>query len=328
MASAPMTSDVGPYIGRFAPSPTGPLHFGSLVAAIGSYLDARHVGGQWLVRIDDLDLPRCVPGAAESILTTLVRFGLEWDGAIVHQSKRQDAYHAAFEQLRSIGSLFPCACTRREIADSTIAPDGSRIYPGTCRNGLPPGRVARAWRVRVGASVSVFDDRIQGLQRECLADDAGDFVILRADGQFAYQLAVIVDDAEAGVTDVVRGADLLNSTGRQLHLQQMLGIQPPRYAHLPVVMNAAGEKLSKQTHARPIDESDPCSAWMAALRFLGQNPPCALETAGLARIRDWAVQNWRITDIPARIHSSAGTVESHQPDSGVPSSENPSGRQT
>ncbi len=316
------------YIGRFAPSPTGPLHFGSLVAAIGSYLDARHVGGRWLLRIEDLDRPRCVPGATESIMTTLAHFGLDWDGDIVTQSQREEAYRAAFEHLQANAEVFPCACSRREIADSAIAPDGSRIYPGTCRNGLPQGRTARAWRVRVDDAIVVFEDRVQGPQRECLGDEVGDFVVFRADGQYAYQLAVIVDDAAAGVTDVVRGADLLNSTGRQLHLQRLLGITPPRYAHLPVVVNAAGEKLSKQTLAAAVDPLDPGAAWLAALRFLGQNPPDELETATLATIRDWAVRHWNIAAIPARIHSQASPFVPHTPTAGVPATNDDPRRQT
>ncbi|AYH42549.1 tRNA glutamyl-Q(34) synthetase GluQRS [Azoarcus sp. DN11] len=293
-----------PYIGRFAPSPTGPLHFGSLVAAVGSYLEARARRGLWLLRIEDVDAPRNVPGAADGIIATLARFGFEWDGDIVWQSRRLDAYRAAFEQLRLAGQVFPCACTRREMADSALARDGSRIYPGTCRNGLPPGRTPHAWRVRAEGTV-VFDDRVQGWQEEGLARDVGDYVVLRGDGQFAYQIAVVVDDAAAGVTDIVRGADLLGSTGRQIHLQQRLHLPTPGYAHLPVVVNAAGEKLSKQTLAAPIDGLQPPAALAAALEFLGQRPPTGLEKGSPAELWAWAIAHWALACVPRRGQATA-----------------------
>ncbi|MDR2031166.1 MAG: tRNA glutamyl-Q(34) synthetase GluQRS, partial [Azoarcus sp.] len=246
-----MTTDVSPpaCAGRFAPSPSGPLHFGSLVAALGSALEARRRSGRWLLRIEDIDTPRVVPGAAAAILATLERFGFEWDGEIMWQSRRIGAYTAALERLEAGGHVFPCACTRREMAeipDSALARDGARRYPGTCRHGLPPGRALRVWRVKAEGAIR-FDDAIQGAQEEDLARDVGDYVIFRADGRFAYQLAVVVDDAAQGVTHVVRGADLLGSTGRQIQLQRLLGLRVPAYAHLPVATNAAGEKLSKQT---------------------------------------------------------------------------------
>ncbi len=287
------------YVGRFAPSPTGPLHFGSLVAAVASYLDARASGGLWLLRIEDVDAPRTVPGAAEGILATLARFGFEWDGVPVWQCGRDEAYAAALERLAAAGHVFPCACTRREIADSALARDGAHIYPGTCRDGLPPGRDARAWRVRVAGSVVSFDDAVQGPQHEDLAVEVGDFVVRRADGLFAYQLAVVVDDAEAGVSHVVRGADLLDSTGRQIHLQRLLGAPVPRYAHVPVVINAAGEKLSKQTLAAAVDTVPPEAALLAALAFLGQNPPDELAGAPLAELWRWAIANWSLARVPA-----------------------------
>lgn len=296
-----------PYVGRFAPSPTGPLHFGSLVAAIGSFLDARSRAGRWLLRIEDIDSPRTVPGAADGILKTLERFGLAWDDAVVWQSARQHLYLDAFDRLKAAGHVFPCACTRREIADSALARDGARIYPGTCRDGLPPGRTAHAWRVRVAGRIA-FDDRIQGHQEEDLATEVGDFVVLRGDGQFAYQLAVVVDDAAAGVTDVVRGADLLGSTGRQIHLQHLLGHPTPTYAHLPVVVNAAGEKLSKQTLALPVDELGAGDGWFAALEFLGQDPPEALRGAGLTDVRQWAVEHWSTDIIPRKAAGTAGKM--------------------
>lgn len=290
----------GCVVGRFAPSPSGPLHFGSMVAALGSSLSARAAGGRWLLRIEDVDTPRIVPGAAEGILRTLEQFGFEWDGPVVWQSRRTDAYRAAFEALRAAERVFPCACTRREIADSALARDGTRRYPGTCRDGLAPGREARAWRLRVEPGEVSFDDAVQGPIREDVAADVGDFVLLRADGLFAYQLAVVVDDAEAGVTEVVRGADLLDSTGRQILLQRLLGHPQPRYAHLPVASNAAGEKLSKQTLARAVEGADPARVLVDALDFLGQEPPAGLAEAGLAAVWAWARQHWSMARVPRR----------------------------
>jgi glutamyl-Q tRNA(Asp) synthetase len=256
--------------GRFAPSPTGPLHFGSLVAALASWLDARAANGRWLVRMEDLDRPRVQPGAAEEILRALERLGLKWDGEVEYQSRRAALYQAALEQIRA--HSYWCCCTRREIADSSLglASDGAAIYPGTCRRGLPPGKPPRALRLRVDASTIGFVDRVQGRREQVLSRDVGDFVLYRADGQFAYQLAVVVDDAAQGVTDVVRGADLMDSTARQIFLQRLLGLPTPRYLHVPVAVNAAGEKLSKQTGAEPLDLSRPEQELRRALAFLGQ----------------------------------------------------------
>lgn len=292
------------YIGRFAPSPSGPLHFGSLVAALGSYLEARSNDGRWLLRIEDVDTPRTVPGAAQAILATLARFGFEWDGEVVWQSRHSAAYAAALEHLKAAGHVFPCACTRREMADSTLARDGSRRYPGTCRDGLPAGRSARAWRVRAEGVIR-FDDAIQGAQQEDLARDVGDYVVLRADGLYAYQLAVVVDDAAAGITHIVRGADLLGSTARQIHLQDLLGAPVPAYAHLPVATNAAAEKLSKQTLARAIDAHPPAVALVAALAFLGQHPPPDLGRAPLAEVWSWARTHWQLNRVPRLPHAIA-----------------------
>ena len=293
------TSPDGPrYRGRFAPSPTGPLHFGSLVAALGSCLEARAAGGEWLLRLEDLDEPRCVAGAGEDILRTLEALGFAWDGEIAWQSRRTPRYRAVLERLRLAGAVFPCGCSRREIADSGLAPDGARRYPGTCRLGLPPGRVARAWRVRVEPGTECFDDLLQGRVCQDLAAEVGDFVVLRADGCFAYQLAVVVDDAEQGITHVVRGADLLDSTPRQRHLQRLLGYAHPEYLHLPAAVNAAGEKLSKQTRARPIDPRRPQPALCAALDFLGQRPPPGLVETDLSELWRWAEENWRRGQLP------------------------------
>lgn len=286
--------------GRFAPSPTGPLHFGSLVAALGSFLDARAARGRWLVRIEDVDRPRCVPGAAEAILNTLGACGMTWDGEVLHQSRRRDAYVAALTRLRATNRLYPCACSRREIADSALAADGARRYPGTCRTGLQPGREARAWRLRVDAGRIEFDDRLLGPNGQDVEREVGDFVLYRADGLFAYQLAVVVDDAQQGVTDVVRGADLLDSTPRQILLQRCLDLPTPRYLHLPVAVNARGEKLSKQTRARPVEVLGHGAALVAALRFLGLAPHADVAAAPPERLLDWAVANWKLEVVPAR----------------------------
>ena len=246
------------YRGRFAPSPTGPLHAGSLVAALASWLDARAHDGQWLVRIDDLDKPRTIPGAAQAILEALKAHGLEGDGAVVFQSTRHAAYQATFERLRASGLVYACACTRREIADSVANPNArgrQAIYPGTCRDGLRPGRMPRAWRVKVDQARIAFEDRACGQIAHDLSHSTGDFVLLRADGQWAYQLAVVADDADAGVTHIVRGADLLESTPRQIYLARQLGLPQAAYLHVPVVANQAGDKLSKQSGAMPLDLS-------------------------------------------------------------------------
>jgi glutamyl-Q tRNA(Asp) synthetase len=286
------------YRGRFAPSPTGPLHFGSLIAAAGSFLEARTRGGEWLVRMEDLDPPRVAPGAADDILHTLRACGMEWDGTVVYQSARSDAYHAALHQLRQKGVVYPCACSRREIADSAVAGVEGPVYPGTCRRGLPPGRSARALRVDTRGTRIEFEDALQGPVRHELEEESGDFVLYRADDVYAYQLAVAVDDAEQGITDIVRGADLLASTPRQVYLQELLGLPRPRYAHLPVAVNAAGEKLSKQTHAAPVDAGKPLPALVSVLAFLGQQPPRELERGTVRSLWDWALKHWRLDRVP------------------------------
>ena len=286
------------YRGRFAPSPTGPLHFGSLVAAAGSYLEARSHGGDWLVRIDDLDPPRVVAGAADDILRTLAACGMEWDGPVVRQSVRHDAYHRAMHELSAQGLVYPCSCSRREIADSALPGLEGYVYPGTCRSGLHAGRQARAWRVRTGGASVAFEDDVQGRIAQDLERDSGDFVLYRADGVYAYQLAAAVDDAEQGITHVVRGADLLVSTPRQIHLQRLLGLPTARYAHLPVAVNADGEKLSKQTHAASIDPGNPLPSLAAALTFLGHRPPAGTLTAGSGALWKWALENWKLKRVP------------------------------
>lgn len=298
MAGSPSSASHARYRGRFAPSPTGPLHFGSLIAALGSYLEARARAGEWLVRIEDLDTPRAVPGATGEILRALEACGMHWDGTIVYQSARTDAYHAAVHALRQRGMVYPCACSRREIADSALAGIEGPVYQGSCRAGLPNDRKARALRIRTDGAHIEFTDLLQGTILQDVTARVGDFVLYRADRVYAYQLAVVVDDAEQGITDIVRGADLLDSTPRQIHIQQLLGLPRPRYLHLPVAVNAAGEKLSKQTRAAPVDCERPAAALVDALRFLGQDPPEHLRAAGAGEVLDWALENWRIERVP------------------------------
>lgn len=247
------------YRGRFAPSPTGPLHMGSLVAAMASYLDAKAHHGQWIVRIEDLDFDRNVVGADQHILASLQRCGMQADETIEWQSHRTHLYQAALDKLGPF--VFPCACSRKEIADSRLRAglQDSQIYPGTCRNGLAPDRIARSFRLRVPdgeEAVIQFSDRLLGPQSQDLSSEVGDFVLKRADGFWAYQLAVVVDDAAQGITDIVRGEDLLDSTARQVYLQSLLGLPQARYLHVPVVLNEMGEKLSKQTGALAFDRGD------------------------------------------------------------------------
>ena len=291
-----MTQDLS-YRGRFAPSPTGPLHFGSLVAAVGSYLEAKSKGGEWLLRIEDLDKPREMSGAADAILRVLDAFGFAWDGPVVYQSRRQALYRDALEELRRQGVVYHCGCTRREVADSSFnGPDGL-VYPGTCRSGLPPERVPRAMRLIVAGDVS-FIDCVQGEIHQVLEQDVGDFVLYRADYVYAYQLAVVVDDAEQGVTEVVRGSDLLLSTPRQIYLQRLLGLREPSYLHLPVALNEHGEKLSKQTLASPVDANAAVPVLCQVLDFLGQQPPLELRQGGLNEVWDWALKHWNAKRIP------------------------------
>ena len=286
------------YRGRFAPSPTGPLHFGSLVAAVGSYLDAKAHGGVWLVRMDDLDLSRTVPGAADLILRSLESLGMAWDEPVVYQSKRSAAYEAALKVLKKRKLIYPCACSRREIADSAVGGLDGPIYSGTCRKGLLAGRAARADRVITDNTRIELKDVIQGKIVHSLERQVGDFVVKRADGYYAYQLAAVVDDAAQGITDVVRGADLLDSTTRQIYLQQMLGYTTPRYAHLPVAVNVLGEKLSKQTLAAPIVASDLLATLNAALAFLGQDTITDADPKKIADFWKRAIAGWDLVRVP------------------------------
>jgi glutamyl-Q tRNA(Asp) synthetase len=299
----------GCYVGRFAPSPTGPLHAGSLVAALASWLDARAQRGHWLVRIEDVDSPRCRPGMAEIILAQLAHCGLHPEAPPLWQSSRGDAYQAALDRLVAEGWAYGCACTRREIeaalidSGTAVGSDAERVYPGTCRDGVAPGRIARATRVRcqraqtpcamaevpAASSEISWTDRRLGVQRQDLAREVGDFVVHRADGLWAYQLAVVVDDAAQGVTDIVRGEDLADNTARQIHLQTLLGLPTPRYLHLPLVLGADSRKLSKQNGAKALVLDEPLIEMRAAAAVLG------LPVIAGTQVEDWlteAVAAW------------------------------------
>lgn len=278
------------YVGRFAPSPTGRLHFGSLVAAVGSYLQARHYQGRWLLRIEDLDPPRQVAGSVEAILRDLHEYGMQPDETPIYQSDRDPAYLAALQRLLNDGLAFPCACSRKQLRDQAI-------YPGTCRDGMADGRKGRSVRLRVDPVTVCFNDRIQGARRQALAGEVGDFIIRRGDGLFAYQLAVVVDDAWQGITEVVRGADLIDSTPRQIYLFRRLGLPEPAFAHLPVVTDDNGRKLSKRDGDDPLDRLDPAQNLRLALVTLGHPPPSGLNR--LEALWSWALAHWSPARVPA-----------------------------
>jgi glutamyl-Q tRNA(Asp) synthetase len=285
------------YRGRFAPSPSGPLHFGSLVTALGSYLDARIQQGTWLVRMEDLDQTREMQGAADDILRTLDNFGFQWDGAIIYQSRRTEAYQAALERLLQEDLAYVCGCTRKEIKAAAREGTDAVIYPGTCSRGLPAGRTGRAIRLRSLNRKINHLDQVLGPLEQALARDVGDFVIRRADGYHAYQLAVVVDDAWQGINQIVRGADLWFSTPRQIHLQSLLGLPHPGYAHLPLVVDTTGRKLSKQQGDAPVDRRDPLSALLRALAHLDQPLPPE-RPASLDDFWQWAIDNWSLARVP------------------------------
>ncbi len=290
-----------PYRGRFAPSPSGPLHFGSLIAAVGSFLEARTRGGEWLVRIEDLDPPRERPGAADGILATLERFELHWDGPVLRQSTRTAAYEAALERLAASGALRPCLCSRAQLAalpeNRGHAAGEELFHPAQCIAPAPGPTDTPAWRLRVPDREIEFMDRVQGLQCSNVARTVGDFVLKRRDGLFAYQLAVVVDDAFQGITDIVRGADLLSSTARQLVLQRALRLPSVTYMHLPIAVGTAGIKLSKSEDAPALSRSSPAAQLVAALELLRQAPPAGLARAPLAQVWQWAISHWQ----PARL---------------------------
>jgi len=284
------------YRGRFAPSPTGPLHFGSLVAATASYLDARRAGGEWLLRIEDLDPPREVPGSADQIVATLDALGFRWNESIVRQSERDCAYQAALDQLIDADLAFPCSCSRTELQAAQPPgrePSDELYYPGWCSNGVRSPDRPLAIRFRVAPGTIAFADRLQGLQTSELARDTGDFIIRRRDRPFAYQLAVVVDDAAQNITHVVRGADLLGSTARQIALQSALGLTTPMYAHLPLAIDANGIKLSKSTGAAAVDVQQPTHELWRTLQFLKQGPPPGLRRGPVAPLWEWAIEHWQ-----------------------------------
>lgn len=293
---------VVPYRGRFAPSPTGPLHFGSLLAAFGSWLLARRAGGEWLVRIEDLDPPREVPGAAEAQLTALAGFGLVSDRPPVRQSERHDLYRAALDRLLAAGAAFPCSCSRSGLA-------ARDCIHRACVATIPRAHPAYRLRVADGTTVA-FDDALQGRVEQDLGREVGDFVLLRADGCWAYQLAVVVDDADQGITDVVRGADLLDSTPRQILLQRTLGLPTPRYLHLPLVLDAQGRKLSKSDAALPVDPADPLPALRLCWSLLGQEPTAVRDARSVAAMLQRTQECFVPAAMPARLnfHPPASTT--------------------
>lgn len=279
-----------PVIGRFAPSPTGDLHFGSLVSAVGSYLEAKSAGGKWLIRVEDIDPPREIPGSANRIIADLESMGMFADQPVLYQSTRLHAYQQALNELLDKGLAYHCGCSRKDLP-------ASGIYPGTCRNGLPEGRPPRAVRFKVGDHSYKFFDKLQGQVTDSPANIRGDFVVRRADGLFAYQLAVVIDDSFQGITQVVRGTDLLDSTSGQIALQKALGLTTPEYMHLPLAISVDGKKLSKRFRTDPLKNQDPETALKEALHFLGQNPPPGLS---LDVLWDWALTHWNSDLIPRR----------------------------
>ncbi|MCL2873148.1 MAG: tRNA glutamyl-Q(34) synthetase GluQRS [Betaproteobacteria bacterium] len=304
-----------PYRGRFAPSPTGPLHFGSLLAALASYCDAKHVGGQWLVRIEDVDGDREKPGAAEDILQTLHRYGFRWDAEAPRQSTRNARYQQALAALIADGHVYPCTCSRQRLQHAPLGASGERVYPGYCRPPLDAAisfdpHESAACRLRVPPTSRTpqplrrFTDLVQGEYVQNLASECGDFVLKRRDGFYAYHLAVVVDDIDQGITDIVRGADLLALTPRHLWLYECLGHPLPRYSHIPVAVTSAGQKLSKQTRAPTLPEN-PLPTLLAAWRFLAQSPPPPVSSP--AAFWDWAIARWNPAAIPRVISLPASS---------------------
>ena len=290
------------YRGRFAPSPTGPLHFGSLLAAVSSYAQARQQQGQWLVRIEDVDLPRCDSTSTHLILKALEVYGMHWDEDITYQSQHNEYYEAALDLLSTQNITYDCACTRKEISKNITSSSNASIYPGTCRNGIAKGKTARSIRLRTNNNNEVsFNDVVQGHFSQCLARDVGDFIIKRAGGLFAYQLAVVVDDALQNITEVVRGSDMLDSTPRQIYLQQYLNYATPDYMHIPLAAHPDGHKLSKQTMAPAIVLDDPRPTLIKALNFLGQQVPNELRDTNIETLWEWVIENWSAKNIPATL---------------------------
>jgi glutamyl-Q tRNA(Asp) synthetase len=284
----------GGYVGRFAPSPSGDLHLGSLYAAAASYLDARASGGRWLVRLEDLDTPRVVPGAATTILRTLEAFGFEWDGEVVHQSRRVEAYAAALRTLGDRGLTFECSCSRSQLADE-------ERYPGHCREKPLTAGVPTATRLRIDAAVIQFTDGIQGKFRQDVAATVGDTVLRRRDGLFAYLLAVVVDDAEQRITHVVRGADLLDNTPRQIYLQRVLRLSTPEYAHVPVLTEPDGRKLAKSSRSIHLDTGTALPQLLKVFELLNLDPPADMAAAAIPEAWGWAIGRWMRSIVPRRL---------------------------
>lgn len=295
------------YRGRFAPSPTGPLHFGSLVAALGSYLQARQQDGQWWLRIEDIDPPRETPGAADAIIATLNALGFEWD-ELIYQSQRITKYQDALDELRTRQLIYPCTCSRRELREQQTKSDATRIYPGHCRVRRFPCHERHALRILTTGVVIDFTDRLQGPQHYELEHEIGDFVLRRADGYLSYQLAVALDDADQGMTEVIRGSDLLGSTPRQIHVQRLLGLDTPAYGHLPIALGSDGQKLSKQTGASPVDPGQSLASLSRAMRFLGQPVPEEIARGTLQEFWDWAIAGWSLSRVPVEAHIPASEL--------------------
>lgn len=286
------------YRGRFAPSPTGALHFGSLITAVGSYLEAKSHNGEWLVRIENLDKPREIPAASHEILRALEILGMEWDHEVIYQDQRKDTYENVLTILNKRGLTYSCTCTRKEIADSSITGTSGQIYAGTCRNNVHNKDRPSAVRIKTDNNIIEFEDSLNGLISQKLESKTGDFILRRSDGVYAYQLAVVADDATHGITNIVRGADLLDSTPRQIYLQKLLGYSTPAYMHLPVAVNNQGKKLSKQTKSALLDISNPVKQLIEAVNFLGQEPPIELLENNVSSFWKWAIENWH----PEKIH--------------------------
>lgn len=304
--SKPVMPEISNYIGRFAPSPTGSLHFGSLLAALASFLDARANQGRWLVRMEDLDPPREIAGAAAQILRTLENFGFYWDGPVRYQSQHLDHYQLAIQQLLQQQQAYPCYCSRQQIAQRSAA-----VYDDHCRLQRPPEpNQPAAIRARVDDARIGFDDAIQGYYQQQLKAEVGDFVIRRKDGLYAYQLAVVADDAQQQVSHIVRGYDLLDSTPRQIQLQRRLQLPTPVYAHIPILVNSQGQKLSKQTYASAIDPDQPQKALFQALQLLGQQPPEDLRATSTHEMLRWGISHWQLSRVPRQPYLAESLLES------------------
>jgi len=290
-----------PYIGRYAPTPSGPLHFGSLVAAVGSYLQARKNKGLWLLRIEDIDPPREVPGATTAIIHTLEAYGFEWDGDISYQSQRLEYYAAALTQLKQKQQLYACSCSRKFLLKTAQHGQYGVIYPGTCRhNHSTELEQQHSLRLKTQSQKTCFTDLLQGDYCQNIATDIGDFIVKRSDGLYSYQLAIVVDDMLQGITEIVRGADLLDSTPRQIYLQQQLDYPSPNYMHLPIACNSQGQKLSKQHHAKPLTDKHPVLNLCKAMKFLGFKVTTEIKESSIADFWTWAIDIWDISKVPTK----------------------------